>query len=543
MIQLLKHNVSDEALRLEQSVTHAAVVRAIKRLAKERNIPLDVRKDSFYISDGALLSGLFAREIPCVAMSHPVQKDKYYTLLIELRNDYNKPTAFVHFGGTSRNIRNINMANMHAQNHGSGLFSSFLAGDSEAKFRDEQMYYDALLDLIAAGLVEAQYPDPKPQRAAPKKESAPKKETEPKKDAAPKKETEPKKDAAPKKASAPRNSAVAKNNYGLVTMGDQFTPIIMKETPLPASNTIEFSTAADNQTAVEIHAVCGCSHDANECRSLGKYILDGISPAPRGVPRIVITFTLDEDSQLEITAVDTASGKELNVTARSEEKPAKQEAPESAPAVKLGKLSASHQELDLPEYFLSLDNDATFMTDAGLCVRVSEKSTCVPTRTKVLLSLKAGQTVRLLDGITPVCDMALIGLTDYLQPVEFTVMMDTKAVVEASAMVQTTGQPLTISVTPQKAAAKSQPPAEKKAPKKSTSAPTPKKDPTPAPKAAPAPAPKTEPVPKAEPVPEATAAPKNIDDQLRRIRELHELLQMGALTQEEFELLKKSILS
>ena len=94
------------------------------------------------------------------------------------------------------------------------------------------------------------------------------------------------------------------------TLGRVATPLIERNTTIPTKKSQIFSTAADNQTQVEIHVVQGERSMAPDNKSLGKFILDGLPPAPRGVPQIEVTFDIDANGILHVTAQDKATGKE-----------------------------------------------------------------------------------------------------------------------------------------------------------------------------------------------------------------------------------------
>ena len=98
------------------------------------------------------------------------------------------------------------------------------------------------------------------------------------------------------------------------TLGGVATPMIPRNTTIPTSKTQIFSTAADNQTQVEIHVVQGERPMAADNKSLGRFILDGIPPAPRGVPQIEVTFDIDANGILNVSAKDKATGKEQSIT-------------------------------------------------------------------------------------------------------------------------------------------------------------------------------------------------------------------------------------
>ena len=100
---------------------------------------------------------------------------------------------------------------------------------------------------------------------------------------------------------------------GIETMGGVATPLIEKNTTIPTQKSQIFSTAADNQPMVEIHVVQGERSLAKDNKSLGKFHLDGIPPAPRGTPQIEVSFDMDADGILNVKAVDKATSKEQSI--------------------------------------------------------------------------------------------------------------------------------------------------------------------------------------------------------------------------------------
>ncbi|MFW5708943.1 MAG: molecular chaperone DnaK [Chloroflexota bacterium] len=98
------------------------------------------------------------------------------------------------------------------------------------------------------------------------------------------------------------------------TLGGVATPMIERNTTIPTRKTQVYSTAADNQTQVEIHVVQGERPMAADNKSLGRFILDGLPPAPRGVPQIEVTFDIDANGILNVSAKDKATGKEQKIT-------------------------------------------------------------------------------------------------------------------------------------------------------------------------------------------------------------------------------------
>jgi len=101
---------------------------------------------------------------------------------------------------------------------------------------------------------------------------------------------------------------------GIETLGSVSTPLIEKNTTIPTSKSQIFSTAADNQTSVEIHVLQGERPMAADNKTLGRFILSGIPPSPRGVPQVEVTFDIDANGILNVKAQDKASGKEQSIT-------------------------------------------------------------------------------------------------------------------------------------------------------------------------------------------------------------------------------------
>lgn len=100
---------------------------------------------------------------------------------------------------------------------------------------------------------------------------------------------------------------------GIETLGGVRTPIIERNTTIPTSKSQVFSTAADGQTSVEIHVLQGERGMAADNKSLGKFILDGIPPAPRGIPQVEVSFDIDANGILNVSAKDKATGKEQKI--------------------------------------------------------------------------------------------------------------------------------------------------------------------------------------------------------------------------------------
>ena len=103
-------------------------------------------------------------------------------------------------------------------------------------------------------------------------------------------------------------------SLGIETMGGVTTKLIERNSTIPTSKSETFSTAADNQPQVEIHVLQGEREMSADNKSLGRFVLDGIAPAPRGVPQIEVTFNLDANGILNVTAKDKGTGKEQSIT-------------------------------------------------------------------------------------------------------------------------------------------------------------------------------------------------------------------------------------
>ena len=102
-------------------------------------------------------------------------------------------------------------------------------------------------------------------------------------------------------------------SVGIETLGSVMTKVIEKNTTVPTSRTQVFSTAADNQTSVEIHVLQGERAEAQDNKTLARFILDGIPPSPRGIPQVEVSFDIDANGILTVAAKDKASGRSQSV--------------------------------------------------------------------------------------------------------------------------------------------------------------------------------------------------------------------------------------
>lgn len=129
-------------------------------------------------------------------------------------------------------------------------------------------------------------------------------------------------------------------SLGIETLGSVTTKLIERNTTIPTSKSETFSTAADNQNSVEIHVLQGEREMSADNKSLGRFILDGIPPAPRGVPQIEVTFNIDANGILNVTAKDKGSGKEQSITIQNSGNLSKDE------VEKMAKDAEAHAEED-----------------------------------------------------------------------------------------------------------------------------------------------------------------------------------------------------
>ena len=106
-------------------------------------------------------------------------------------------------------------------------------------------------------------------------------------------------------------------SLGIETLGGVFTRIIERNTTIPVKKSQVFSTAADNQTSVEIHILQGEREFCRDNKTMGRFMLTGIAPAPRGIPQIEVTFDVDANGIVHVEAKDQGTGKSTDITITS----------------------------------------------------------------------------------------------------------------------------------------------------------------------------------------------------------------------------------
>ncbi len=161
------------------------------------------------------------------------------------------------------------------------------------------------------------------------------------------------------------------------TLGGVATPMIPRNTTIPTKKTETFSTAADSQTEVEVHVLQGERPMAAQNRTLGKFKLGGIMPAPRGIPQIEVTFDIDANGILNVTAKDNATGKDTRITITSSSGLSKEEIDKMAKEAE-AHASEDKEQRELIEARNSLDgmvyNIEKMLKDAGEKVQAADKT-------------------------------------------------------------------------------------------------------------------------------------------------------------------------
>lgn len=191
-------------------------------------------------------------------------------------------------------------------------------------------------------------------------------------------------------------------SLGIETMGGVATHLIERNTTIPASKSQVFSTAADNQTSVEIHIVQGERAMASDNKSLGRFILDGIPPAPRGMPQVEVTFDVDANGILSVKAKDKATGKEqsIRIEARSglsKEDIEKMQKDAEAHATEDKKKKDLAEVRNLAEQLIYTSEKS--LKDAGDKVPADLK-TSIETKVADLKKAKEGEDIELIKKVT-----------------------------------------------------------------------------------------------------------------------------------------------
>ena len=199
---------------------------------------------------------------------------------------------------------------------------------------------------------------------------------------------------------------------GIETMGGVSTPLITRNTTVPTSKSQIFSTAADNQPSVEVHVLQGERPMAGDNRTLGRFMLDGIPPSPRGIPQIEVTFDIDANGILTVTAKDKATGKTQNIVIRDSSALSKDE------IERMQKEAGLHAEDDRKKKeVIELRNqaDATIYQTEKTIKEVGEK---VPADVKKTIDEKIAAVKAVKDGVDAAAlKRALDELSDAIQKI------------------------------------------------------------------------------------------------------------------------------
>jgi molecular chaperone DnaK len=199
---------------------------------------------------------------------------------------------------------------------------------------------------------------------------------------------------------------------GIETMGGVSTPLITRNTTVPTSKSQIFSTAADNQPSVEVHVLQGERPMAGDNRTLGRFMLDGIPPSPRGIPQIEVIFDIDANGILTVTAKDKATGKTQNIVIRDSSALSKDE------IERMQKEAGLHAEDDRKKKeVIELRNqaDATIYQTEKTIKEVGEK---VPSEVKKTIDEKIAAVKAVKDGVDAAAlKRALDELSDAIQKI------------------------------------------------------------------------------------------------------------------------------
>ncbi len=209
-------------------------------------------------------------------------------------------------------------------------------------------------------------------------------------------------------------------SLGIETLGGVFNKIIDRNTTIPVSKSQTYTTAADGQTSVEVHVLQGEREMAAHNTTLGRFVLDGISPAPRGVPQIEVTFDIDANGIVNVTAKDKGTGKEQHITIQSSTNMSKEDIDR---AVKDAEMHAEEDRKQKEAVEIRNRAETTVfqskkaMEDAGDKLSDSDKAPVQAAITKLEETLKSG-TIDAIKADTEALEKALYELSSklYQQP-------------------------------------------------------------------------------------------------------------------------------
>ena len=209
-------------------------------------------------------------------------------------------------------------------------------------------------------------------------------------------------------------------SLGIETLGGVFNKIIDRNTTIPVSKSQTYTTAADGQTSVEVHVLQGEREMAAHNTTLGRFVLDGISPAPRGVPQIEVTFDIDANGIVNVTAKDKGTGKEQHITIQSSTNMSKEDIDR---AVKDAEMHAEEDRKQKEAVEIRNRAETTVfqskkaMEDAGDKLTDSDKAPVQAAIAKLEETLKSG-TVDAIKADTEALEKALYELSSklYQQP-------------------------------------------------------------------------------------------------------------------------------
>ncbi len=201
-------------------------------------------------------------------------------------------------------------------------------------------------------------------------------------------------------------------SLGIETLGGVATKLVERNTTIPSSKSQTFSTAADNQTSVEIHITQGERPMASDNKSLGRFILDGIPPAPRGMPQVEVTFDVDANGILNVKAKDKASGKEQSIRIEASS------GLTDADIKKMKDEAEAHAEEDAKKKELADEKNTAEMMIFTAEKSLKEYGDKVPAETKTLVEEKIKEVKTAKDGSDiSLIKTALEGLTAELSKI------------------------------------------------------------------------------------------------------------------------------